>query len=95
MRILCRNYRCHFGEIDLIAKDGETIVFVEVKYRRSPASGSPLGAVGLQKQLRISRCAVFFLTAKYHRTDLPCRFDVIGFEGELIHHIKDAFSYRL
>ena len=95
MEILYRNYRCHFGEIDLIARDGRTIVFIEVKGRRSARGGDPMDAVGLSKQLRICRSAVFFLATKYHDTDLPCRFDVIGVEGKQIRHVRDAFSFHI
>jgi putative endonuclease len=49
-RIVGRNYRCPFGEIDIVAEEGKTLVFVEVKSRRNDAYGSPQTAVGLEKQ---------------------------------------------
>lgn len=89
--ILEYNYRCRFGEIDIIAKDGEYLVFCEVKYRFDGKKGSPLEAVGSRKRQTLYRCASHYLAAKKYR-DMPCRFDVIGIEGKKITHIKNAFS---
>lgn len=88
--ILDRNYRCRFGEIDIVAKDGRYVVFCEVKYRRDSRKGTPLEAVDPRKQHVIFRCARCYL---YERRsgDVPCRFDVIGIEGEKVTHIKNAF----
>ena len=89
--VLEYNYRCRAGEIDLIAKDGEYLVFCEVKYRSDGRKGSPLEAVGAGKQRTIFRCAMFYL-AEHHTEDVPCRFDVIGIEGAEVTHIKNAFA---
>ena len=89
--ILEYNYRCRTGEIDLIAKDGEYLVFCEVKYRSDGRKGSPLEAVSTGKQRTIFRCAMFYL-AEHHRENIPCRFDVIGIEGTEVVHIKNAFA---
>ena len=89
--ILEYNYRCRRGEIDIVAKDGEYLVFCEVKYRSDDQKGSPLEAVVARKQKAIFRCALFYLTEK-HLGEVPCRFDVIGIEGTRITHIKNAFS---
>lgn len=89
--VLEYNYRCVAGEIDLIAKDGEYLVFCEVKYRSDGRKGSPLEAVSTGKQRTIFRCAMFYLT-EHHIEDIPCRFDVIGIEGREMTHIKDAFE---
>jgi putative endonuclease len=94
-KILERNYRCRYGEIDLIAKDGETIVFVEVKSRRSAAFGEPEASVGLAKQKKISTVALCYLEEKYLH-DQPARFDVVSIltvAGEQkILLIRDAFD---
>ena len=90
-RIVAAGYRSRFGEIDLIAKDGEYLVFCEVKYRSDGRKGSPLEAVGAGKQRTIFRCAMFYL-AEHHTEDVPCRFDVIGIEGAEVVHIKNAFA---
>lgn len=73
--ILNRNYRCKFGEIDIIAKEGKTIVFIEVKTRRSNRFGVPEEAVDYRKQKRLRLLASTYL-AKYFSLSHPCRFDV-------------------
>lgn len=93
LKILHRNYRVRTGEIDLIAYDGEYLVFVEVKYRRTQVSGESLFAVTPAKQRTISRTAMHYLTTKRKSMEIPCRFDVIGIDGDEIHWIKNAFDY--
>lgn len=88
--IIESNYRCPVGEIDLIAKDGTYLVFIEVKYRRNLGAGSPLEAVDRKKQQTIRRVAQWYLTER-HLYDIPVRFDVTGILGEEITVIKDAF----
>jgi putative endonuclease len=74
--ILARGYRSRFGEIDIIAKDDETIVFIEVKARAGDEFGGGAAAVTPWKQRRISQMAVDYLSRnKLH--DKPCRFDVV------------------
>ena len=89
--VLEYNYRCRFGEIDIIAKDGICLVFCEVKYRSDREKGSPLEAVDNRKQQRIFRCASHYLAGR-GLEDVPCRFDVIGIEGTAVTHIKNAFT---
>lgn len=91
-RIVRYNYRCRMGEIDIIAWDGECLVFCEVKYRAGAAKGHPLEAVGLRKQAVISRCAAYYLVSE-HLGDVPCRFDVVGIEGKEVTLVKNAFEY--
>ena len=91
--ILKCNYRCKCGEIDLIARDGQYLVFVEVKYRNRSNSGNALEAVNPVKQRTICKVARYFLTAEYHSMDVPCRFDVVGIDGNKIHWVKNAFEY--
>ena len=91
--ILKHNYRCRQGEIDLIARDKEYLVFVEVKYRSQNRAGYSLDAVNPAKQKKISKVARYFLAAEYHCTEIPCRFDVIGIDGGCLHWIKDAFGF--
>lgn len=92
--ILTHNYRCRFGEIDLIAKDGRYVVFIEVKYRRNGSSGISLEAVTPVKQRVIYRVAQFYLTVEYKSIDVPCRFDVIGIDGNRLQWRKNAFEYQ-
>ena len=76
-QIIRRNYRTSLGEIDIIAQEGETLVFVEVKTRRGDAFGSPQSAVDLKKQSKITRVALIYIEQK-KLTNTPCRFDVVA-----------------
>lgn len=98
MRVLCRSYRTPRGEIDLVARDGDTLVFVEVKTRRR---GQPAEAVTLDKQRRITRASLQFL--KWHglldaARPVPSRFDIVaivwpdGLGRPTIEHFPDAFD---
>lgn len=89
--ILERNYRDRFGEIDIIAKDGKEIVFVEVKYRQNLYKGDPAEAVHYFKQRRIWNTARYYLYRHHLGEDVPCRFDVVAILGQEIRLIKDAF----
>ena len=91
--ILEKNYRCRIGEIDLIAKEGETLVFVEVKYRRDDKMGNPKESVNRKKQKKISMTASYYLMRECGRMDIPCRFDVAAVLGEQIEVVKNAFEY--
>jgi putative endonuclease len=76
-RILERNYRCRFGEIDIIAEEGRVLVFVEVKCRRTELFGDPLEAVGPRKQRKISKISLHYL-AERHLEHRAARFDVVA-----------------
>lgn len=94
--VLKRNFHCRAGEIDIIAKDGETIVFAEVKTRASKGYGTPAEFVDARKQEKIIKTALYYLG----RDDIDMRFDVIEVMykccGDMlavteINHIKSAF----
>jgi putative endonuclease len=88
---IARNHRCRFGEIDLVMRDGETLVFVEVRYRGSDRFGSPAETVDRRKQQRLAAAASHYLQA--HPTVLSCRFDVVAVSGrDRIEWIKNAFA---
>ena len=94
--ILEKNYRGKTGEIDIVAREGDTIVFVEVKARRNLAYGPPQLAVTRFKQRQISRTALTWL-AHHRKPNAIARFDVIAIlvpEHELpqIEHIRNAFE---
>lgn len=91
-QILEYNFRCHYGEVDIIAKHGEYVVFVEVKYRSSNKYGMPLEAITRRKQQTISKCAQVYLYRK-HLGDAAVRFDVVGILGDEIEVIQNAFSF--
>lgn len=91
--ILEQNYRIRQSEIDIIGKKDGTIVFVEVKYRKTEVWGVPREAVNYQKQKRISMAAAHYLTIRGWWETMPCRFDVIEITDRGIQHLKDAFMY--
>ena len=89
-KILETNYSCKLGEIDIIAKENDTIVFVEVKTRTSEMYGRPCEAVTPFKQNKIRTIAKYYLMLK-HAFEVNCRFDVIEVLDDEINHIKNAF----
>lgn len=93
-RILERNYRCPLGEIDIVAKEGDTLAFVEVKARSSSDYGSPQAAVGPLKQRKLCQVALYYIVKnKIENTSM--RFDVVAIDadgqGEII---KNAFEFQ-
>ena len=80
LRLLSRNFRCRRGEIDLIMQDGDSLVFVEVRYRHRTAFGTAAETVSTSKQARIIHCANCYL-ARYRAWNEPARFDVVCIEG--------------
>lgn len=84
-----RNFRCKFGEIDLIVKDGQVIVFVEVKYRSSDDYGSPKEAITNDKIKKIIKAAEYFIVK--NNVNSLYRFDVVSIFKNNIEHIKNAF----
>ncbi|BHH83998.1 YraN family protein [Desulforhopalus sp. 52FAK] len=94
--IIEKNYRCSYGEIDLIVQDGDTLVFVEVKTRTSKDFGGPAAAVNHRKQVQISKTAHNFLTEL--KKDTNARFDVVSILMEKnrevqIDHLTNAFDF--
>jgi len=96
-RIIQRNFRYStFGEIDIIAKQNEYLVFIEVKTYRTEEFGEPVLLVNRKKQEKIRKLAQIFMLQK-KISDIDCRFDVIGIKigkgesGNLINHIDNAF----
>lgn len=98
MSIVKRNYSCKSGEIDIIASQGDTIVFIEVKTRTSEKYGRPSQAVSVSKQRKLIKTALMFMTQK-NLFDYSCRFDVVEVNVDKetksynITYIKDAFQY--
>jgi putative endonuclease len=95
-RIITQNYRCPAGELDLIALDGNAIVFVEVKTRRSEEADDVERAVNPAKRRQLVRVAKYYLVSKPAAQKHPCRFDVVGIvcshDGDHeVRHIRDAF----
>jgi putative endonuclease len=94
-KIIERNYKCVFGEVDIVARDMNDIVFIEVKSRKSKDFGEPEDAVTLNKQRKISKVALNYLKDR-RLDDRDARFDVIAIklstEGNIVKHIKNAFE---
>lgn len=94
-RLVCRGFRFQRGEIDIVAYDGDTLVFVEVKTRSAAGFGPPEESVTSLKQSQLRRLAEAYLML-HNLGDIPCRFDILalspeGDRGYRIHHIPDAF----
>lgn len=93
--IVERNYKCLFGEIDIVAKEGDTVVFVEVKSRKSEEFGNPQDAVGLEKQRKISKISLKYLVEK-HLYPCNARFDIVAIkmlsDGNKVEIIQNAFD---
>ena len=91
-----RNYRCRRGEIDLVMRDADTLVFVEVRRRTSRAFGGGADSVDAHKQARLVVAAEHYLMANRIGDDHPCRFDVVAIDGPArsaaVHWISDAFG---
>ena len=92
LRILARNWRCRHGEIDLIAQEGATLVFAEVRYRRSASFGGAAERITDAKRSRLVAAASLYLAG---RPQADCRFDVLlldALQGRHIRWIRNAFS---
>ena len=95
LRTVTTNYRCRYGEIDIIMYDQSQLVFIEVRFRKQQLYGSAADSVNLHKQQRIARSASCFLQSHRHRYS-SCRFDVIAMGPALIMHdiewLRSAFE---
>ena len=92
LRVLARNWRCRHGEIDLVAEEGDTLVFAEVRYRSDARFGGAAESVTAAKQARLIAAARLYLM---RRPDADCRFDVLlldSFEAGQIRWIRNAFT---
>ena len=92
LKIVERNYRCRLGEIDLIARDGSTTVFVEVRKRKSSAFGGAAASITAAKRMKLVRAAEHYISR--FATPPQCRFDALLIEGEppRIDWIRNAFD---
>ena len=95
LRVVARNFRCRGGEIDVIARDGEVVVFVEVKERSSASHGAAIEAVTPLKRRRLVRAARIYAAGR-GLLEKPVRFDVVaidwGGDGPRVRHEKSAFG---
>jgi putative endonuclease len=95
LKLLEKNFRCRSGEIDLIMRHGDSLVFVEVRYRRQIDFGHAAETVSPRKQDRIIRCAKLYMSC-HQCWNVPARFDVVSVEGKINQMqfiwITDAFQ---
>ena len=94
LQLLARNYRTPGrggGEIDLVMRDGPTLVFVEVRRRASGDFGGALASIGAAKRRRIVFAARHYLL-RLHAAPPPCRFDVVAVEGQQVRWVRAAFD---
>lgn len=96
-KIVATNYRCSFGEIDLVARYGDVLIFIEVKTRTNKNFGGPAAAVDYRKQVQISKVAHHYLVT-HHCEDIDARFDVVSILSQKgkktqIEHISNAFEF--
>jgi len=94
LKLLEKNYRSRFGEIDIVMQHKNYIVFVEVRYRKSTDFGGALESVDIHKQKKLRNTAELYLI-QHKKNDTPCRFDIIYINGNLnnpeINWIENAF----
>jgi putative endonuclease len=87
-----RNVRCRFGEIDLVLRDREVLVFAEVRFRADDGHGGGAASVDARKRARLIAAARWYLAGHPREAERPCRFDVLALgAGEEIEWIRDAF----
>ena len=91
LTLIEKNYRCRNGEIDLIMRDKDQIVFIEVRYRKNEDYGTAIDTINQSKVKKLVTTANHYLTT--HQLDTPARFDIIGFDASLTPNwICDAFN---
>ena len=96
LRLIARNFRCRFGEVDLVAMDDDTLVFIEVRYRKNEQWMGVIETVDQRKLERLIITSEYFVGQHHQHRKRQCRFDVIGITGSLeapaIEWIKNAFQ---
>lgn len=91
--ILERNYWCRFAELDVVAKEGAYLCFVEVKYRKDDRYEAPAGVISAGKIRNICKASQFYMNERRILPDTPVRYDVVLIVGEEITLIQNAFSH--
>ena len=89
LSFICSNFRCRFGELDLIMRDKNCLAITEVRYRSNPGYGGALMSVTPAKQLRIARTTKYFLQKHNQYAQLGLRFDVLGLSGSTTSPVAD------
>ena len=97
LRLLAQNWLCKRGELDLVMLDGDTVVFVEVRYRQHTQWGGALGSIDARKRQKLILAAQYFLQRESRWANYPCRFDVVAIDGAtgtapLLNWLRNAFD---
>ena len=97
LRLLAQNWLCKRGELDLVMLDGDTVVFVEVRFRQHRQWGGAVDSVDARKRAKLIMAAQYFLQCEPRWANYPCRFDVVAIEGRLdepprLNWIRNAFD---
>jgi putative endonuclease len=96
LQLLTRNYTTRHGELDLVMRDGNTVVFVEVRYRKSTSHGDAVASITTSKQAKLIFAAQHWLAANPKHAKCPCRFDVVSYDGppDAVRHewLRNAFD---
>jgi putative endonuclease len=90
LKLICQNYRCPYGELDLVMQDHKSLVIVEVRFRKSDRFGSAIETINRKKQSRIIAATKHYLYQ--HPVDCMIRFDVVAITGDHLEWIQDAFQ---
>jgi putative endonuclease len=96
LKLLARNYTTRYGELDLVMRDGETIVFVEVRQRLRAGHGDALASITARKQSKLIHTAQLWLAAHPQHSQRSCRFDVVSYDGSAdsfqMQWVRNAFE---
>lgn len=93
LKLVCRNYLCPLGEVDLIMRHHDTLVFVEVRFRAASGWVSAAESVTLAKQRKVIRAAAHYLQRHQRYANMPCRFDVLAISQSAAGTDKPAFDW--
>ena len=88
--VIERNFRCKAGELDIVAAEGDTLVFVEVRSRGDDRHGSAIDAIGVAKRRQVARVAAYYLALRVPAFT-QCRFDVVAITAGCAEHLRDAW----
>ena len=94
LRLLAQNWLCKRGELDLVMLDGDTVVFVEVRYRQHAQWGGALASIDARKRQKLILAAQYFLQREPRWASKPCRFDVVTLDGATpqLNWLRNAFD---
>ncbi|WLH00207.1 YraN family protein [Pseudomonas beijingensis] len=94
LRLVAQNWLCKRGELDLVMLDGDTVVFVEVRYRKNTQWGGALDSIDERKRRKLVFAAQYFLQRESRWADYPCRFDVVAIDSDAaqLNWLQNAFD---